>query len=163
MTRVDFYHLQRSTLEDTLPKLAQLSLKAGHKVLLKTSSLDRLDELNTHLWTFDAHEWLPHGSKKDGFVDKQPLYMTVEDDNPNEADLLILTDGADCSDLSPYVRCLDIFDGNSEIDKKDARQRWKRHLDTGLTLYYWQQDEMGRWIEKASANTDDEKASDDEQ
>jgi DNA polymerase-3 subunit chi len=148
LARVDFYHLQKSILEVALPQLLSKALGSGARVVVVAASEDRVEDLNVLLWS-DGDGWLPHGSALDGHAADQPVWLTATpDDNPNEASILVLTDGMDSPLVADVPRTLDIFDGRDEAAVAAARERWKARRAAGHTLYYWQQIE-GRWVEKA--------------
>lgn len=149
MAELLFYHLTRRRLEQVLPELLEKTLQRGWKAVVKGGSEERIQQLNGDLWTYGRASFLPHGLKADGFADKQPVYLTTEDERPNNADVLFLVDGADAADVSAYARVCDLFDGNDEDAVQAARQRWKRAKDAGHTLTYWQQSETGGWVKKA--------------
>lgn len=151
MSRVDFYHLQKQTLEEVLPKLLSKAYSTGKHIVVKIGTPERIEFLNTELWTFNDESFLPHGSKKDGFAAQQPIWLTDADDNPNEAAFLFLTDGAEISTdkLSDYERIFNIFDGNSDEALLQARNLWKEFKQAGCEVYYWQQTEKGVWEQKA--------------
>lgn len=147
MSRIDFYHLQKQTLEEVLPKLLMKSYSSGKKVVVKIGTEERLEQMNSYLWTFQDESFLPHGSKKDGFAEQQPIWLTVQDDNPNSAEFLFLIDGAQTTPdkTTNYERIFNIFDGNAE-DK--ARKLWKEYKTAGFDVFYWQQDNSGKWQQK---------------
>ncbi|WP_374304462.1 DNA polymerase III subunit chi [Ferrovibrio sp.] len=149
MAELLFYHLTRRRLEQVLPELLEKTLQRGWKAVVKGGSEERIQQLNGDLWTYGRASFLPHGVKADGFADKQPVYLTTEDERPNNADVLFLVDGADAENVSAYTRVCDLFDGNDEDAVQAARQRWKRAKDAGHTLAYWQQSETGGWVKKA--------------
>ncbi|MGH7002573.1 MAG: DNA polymerase III subunit chi [Alphaproteobacteria bacterium] len=148
MTDVNFYHLQRSSLEQTLPKLLEKVLQAGKRAVVLARSEERVEALNTLLWTYDPNSFLPHGSKTDGNAPEQPVWLTTDDENPNRATVLVLTDGAASARLGEYERCLDVFDGRDAERVADARQRWTGYTASGHAVTYWQQGERG-WEKKA--------------
>ena len=148
MTEVSFYHLQRSPLERALPKLLERTLAADKRAVVKARSSERVEALNGLLWTYDQGAWLPHGSAKDGSAEDQPVWLTTEDEVPNGATFLFLTDGADTDRLGDFERCFDLFDGNDPEAVQAARARWKARKDAGHDLHYWQQTERGGWEEK---------------
>ena len=147
MSRIDFYHLQKQTLEEVLPKLLMKSCSSGKKVVVKIGTEERLEQINSYLWTFQDESFLPHGSKKDGFAEQQPIWLTLQDDNPNAAEFLFLIDGAQAipDKTANYERIFNIFDGNAE-DK--ARKLWKEYKTAGFDVFYWQQDNSGKWQQK---------------
>ncbi len=149
MTRIGFYHLQRWPLEQALPKLLEKAMSAGHRSVVLASSAERVAALDAHLWTYDPASWLPHGTARDGEAERQPVWLTAVEENPNGADVLVLVDGATPRDVAGYARCLDLFDGNDDAALAAARERWRRWKDEGHDLVYYQQSEGGGWVEKA--------------
>ncbi len=95
-TEVNFYHLTRSSLEDTLARLLTKTLQAGERAVVLLGSPERVDALNTHLWTFDPDGFLPHGAARDGEAARQPVWLThldeVKPGNLMRAAKLKLTD-----------------------------------------------------------------------
>ena len=153
MTEVRFYHLQSQRLEQALPAILIKATERGHRVLVKAESEAQAEGLNKHLWTFDAASFLPHGSQKDGDADRQPIFLTHTFDNPNKADVLVLTDGSAVEDFDGYALCCDMFDGNNHDAVQSARTRWKSLKEAGVKITYWQQNERGGWSMKAEENS----------
>ena len=149
MTKIGFYHLTKTPLSDALLSLLEKILGSGKRAVVRTSSEERVDFLNDALWTADAASFLPHGTQKEGYPSHQPVWLTDDAENPNDAEVLILTDGADTASFEDYDRCLEIFDGNDGQAVIAARERWKKYKDTGFSLTYWQQTESGRWEKMA--------------
>ena len=148
-TEVNFYHLTRSTLEEALPRLLLKTLQAGERAVVMLGSPERVDALNTHLWTFDANGFLPHGSARDGEADRQPVWLTHLDENPNGAAFLFLGDRARSGKVGDYKRCFELFDGRDEEAVSDSRERWKAHKAAGFNVVYWQETAGGGWEKKA--------------
>ena len=149
MTRVSFYHLTTAPLEQALPVLLEKSLSAGHRVVLMAGSAERVGHLDAHLWTYDPASFLPHGAGRDATSAQQPVFLTDADENPNDADLLVLTDGVTSQHLGKFTRCLNLFDGQDEAAVAQARAYWKEWNAAGHELIYYQQTERGGWTEKA--------------
>ena len=149
MTEIRFYHLTRTPLERALPALLERALAAGMRSVVIAGSEERVEALNQLLWTYEERSFLPHGSKRDGRPERQPVWLTTEDENPNGATCLVLTDGAVSNRVGDYQRCLDLFDGQDPAAVEAARARWKAWKEAGHQLSYWQQDESGRWQQKA--------------
>ncbi|MCP4330068.1 MAG: DNA polymerase III subunit chi [Alphaproteobacteria bacterium] len=149
MSRVDFYHLTRSSLESALPRLLEKVLKSGARAVVMVGSDERVEALNAHLWTYDDRGFLPHGSAKDGHAAEQPIWLTNQDENPNAASVLVMVDGSRSQRLAEYDRCLEMFDGRDDDAVAAARRRWAEYRDAGHQVSYFQQNERGGWEEKA--------------
>lgn len=149
--RVGFYHLVEMPLEQALPRLLEKVYAAGHKVVLLAGSPERVGYIDGLLWTWHQDSWLPHGSARDGNAELQPIWITDQDDNPNGADVLVLTDGVQPPALTGFGRVLNIFDGRDDHAVDTARGLWRRWKDEGLELTYYQQTETGSWFEKAKS------------
>src|SRR5689334_10182800 len=150
MTEVLFYHLQNMTVENVLPPLLEKSLERGWRVVVQSSSEERIDALDAHLWTYRDDAFLAHGTYREAEASAQPVLLTVQDDNPNAANVRFLIDGAPLpADASAYQRIVLLFDGENDDAVADARVRWTEVRAQGLEATYWQADENGRWEKKA--------------
>jgi DNA polymerase-3 subunit chi len=149
VTEIYFYHLERRTLDDVLPALLELSLKRGWRAAVQAASEERVEALNTLLWTYREESFLPHGTARDGRAAEHPIYLTAGDDNPNAAQIRFLVDGATLADSSPYVRVAYVFDGRDAEAVASARAAWREAKAKGNAVSYWQQDEDGHWQQKA--------------
>ncbi len=145
MTEVRFYHLRRSILEYTLPVMLERTLARGWRAVVMAGSSQRVEALNAHLWTYGDRGFLAHGSEADGFAEDQPIWLTTDDENPNGAGVLFLTDGAASDRTGDYELVCELLDGNDEAAVAAARARWSDYQRAGHTLTYWQQDAGGRW------------------
>jgi DNA polymerase III subunit chi len=148
MAEIGFYHLLTMRLEEALPRLLERARGQGYRIVLRAGSAERVEHLNAVLWTYDESSFLPHGSARDGQPAAQPVWLTDRDENPNEAQMLVLVDGSEASDLAGWGRVADLFDGGDEAAVAAARDRWRRARDAGHALTYWQQTGSG-WQKRA--------------
>ncbi|MEK0082447.1 DNA polymerase III subunit chi [Benzoatithermus flavus] len=149
MTEVGFYHLTRSTLEEALPRLLEKAYAAGLRAVVRVGDPERVELLNRALWTYAKESFLPHGTRADGWPERQPIYLSAEIDNPNGASLLVLVEDAPAPDLAGFARCLLLFDGNDPAAVGRARTRWREALAQGHKCVYWQQTARGGWTKAA--------------
>jgi DNA polymerase-3 subunit chi len=149
MTEIRFYHLERSTLETALPTMLERVVERGQRALVVLGTKERLDALNMHLWTYRAEKFLPHGSAEDGFAEQQPVFLSLDDANPNKAQVLFLADGATSGDPNRFDLCVELFDGGDDEAVAAARQRWRGYKDAGHQLTYWRQTDQG-WKQEAT-------------
>jgi DNA polymerase-3 subunit chi len=149
MTPIYFYHLERQPLEAVLPKMLQTSLERGWRAVVQAGSEERAEALAALLWSYDDESFLPHGTKADGLPDLQPIWLTASDENPNSANIRFYVDNAAVGDVDGLVRAVVLFDGNDAEAVENARSGWKRFRGAGHEVSYWQQDEQGRWQNRA--------------
>lgn len=116
----------------------------GMRAVIRAGSKERVEALDSLLWTYDAGSFLPHGAG-DAFADTQPVYLTTDATIPNSAEVLILVDGVDADDLDGFARVLDLFDGSDPQAVAAARGRWRARKEAGYTLTYWKQRDNGSW------------------
>jgi DNA polymerase III subunit chi len=143
MSEMGFYHLKTWTLDRALPRLLERALKDGHRIVVMAGSEERTMALDSLLWTYSDESFLPHGTARDGNAARQPIWLTIDDENPNTATMLVLVDGARSARVAAYRRVCDMFDGNDESAVAAARQRWREAQEAGHSLVYWQQTEAG--------------------
>src|SRR5215470_14552801 len=111
MTEVLFYHLEHQPLERVLPNLVERTLERGWRAVVQAGSEERVEALDTLLWTYREDSFLPHGTRRDGSPEAQPVFLTTGEDNPNGATVRFLVDGAQAADVAAYERVVYLFDG----------------------------------------------------
>lgn len=152
MVTVQFYHLTATPLERALPKLLEKAVSGGYRLLLVADSDERVEYLNQLLWTYDPGSFLPHGSLKDGHPAQQPILLVSsppgEDAAPNNANILVVTNGLTPSRPDQYERILDIFHGQDAAAVEQARLRWTSYKNAGISVNYMRQNDSGGWDKK---------------
>jgi DNA polymerase-3 subunit chi len=149
VTDISFYHLERQSLDQVLPKLLERVIDAGLRAVVLAGSEERVERLNALLWTYDDGSFLPHGARSDGNLADQPVYLTTEEENPNAATVLAVIDGVQPAHLEAFDRCLELFNGKDETEVAAARERWQKYKAAGHAVTYWQQSPQGKWEKKA--------------
>lgn len=151
---VAFYQLTTTPLEKALPKLLEKAYASNQRSVVLTDSQERLEMLNSVLWTYSTNAFLPHGSATDSpeTHSRQPIWLTTKIENPNQANLIISTSGTVIDPSLGFDRCLDIFDGNIPDLLIKADERLKHYQNLGIACVYWRQNMQGAWesISKAT-------------
>lgn len=150
MGEVLFYHLTASTLEQTLPELLERSLVREWRVVVRSANQARTTALDEKLWTYRNDSFLPHGVSGTANDAEQPILLTNEKETPNNADILMLVEGArvDCAETEKFQRICLIFNDHEPEALEAARADWKAVTDAGAQAKYWAQ-ENGKWVQKA--------------
>ncbi len=140
-----FYQLERTGLEQVLPELLEKTMARGWRAQVRAPARDRIDQLDAWLWAWREDSFLAHGADDEPMADRQPVLLTTGAENLNDAQALFLVDGAEPGDLSPFERCIVIFDGREEAALTQARNRWKTFKAGGSPVTYWRQAEGKGW------------------
>ncbi len=154
MTEVLFYHLERRSLDDVLPGLVERSLERKWRALIKCESADRAVAIDNLLWTYDDQSFLPHAQAGDGDPARQPVLITVEDENANDAAVLFLVGGAEPPDwngsrLASFSRVVLLFEGRDPEAVSLARKAWNEARAAQRDATYWKQSPGGKWEKQA--------------
>jgi DNA polymerase-3 subunit chi len=150
MTDIMFYHLDRQPLDRVLPQLIARTIERGWRAVIQTESEERAEALSAVLWTHSEEGFLPHGTARDGYGPHQPVWITPGDDNPNGASVRFFVGGAEPANYDGLDRVVLLFDGQDDAAVEQARGLWRTAKAAGHAVSYWQQDENGRWTDKAA-------------
>ena len=148
MTEISFYHFTQGSFEKTIAKLLEKVYASNTHAVVLADTPEQAEELNTFLWTYNRDEFLPHGTVKEGFAELQPIWLTPEFENPNQASILLSLKKDALKNVGEFKRCLDFFNGHDDDAVTQARMRWKEYRNAGHNLTYWQQSEAGKWEKK---------------
>ena len=139
-TEVNFYHLTKSSLEDALPRLLLKTLQAGERAVVMLGSPERVDALNTHLWTYDPNGFLPHGTRARrrgrppaGVADasrREPQRRRPSCSSPTARARKGRPTTSAASSCSTAA---------TRGAVADSRERWKAYKAAGHAVVYWQQ------------------------
>ncbi|MFN7497299.1 MAG: DNA polymerase III subunit chi [Hyphomonadaceae bacterium] len=140
-----FYHLESASVEETLPPLIEKCLDRVWRALVLSPSAERLQALDSHLWTWKPNSWLPHHSpgSQEGHV--APIQLGDSQGEARAAEAVFLLDGASWGPLDGVSRIFVLFDGRDPDNVTHARQQWRVAKEAGLSPTYWRQGEDGRW------------------
>lgn len=147
LAEVSVYHLTTHPLEKVLPKVLEKVYGGGLRALVLTDTPEHMQALNASLWTYSSAAFLPHGIDGNKLNDPadNPIWLSIEPANKNNASVLVLTNGRSIEDLSPFTRCVDIFDGNDPQALESAKKRCDQYQKSGHTVVYWKQSLNGNW------------------
>ncbi|MFZ5709142.1 MAG: DNA polymerase III subunit chi [Pseudomonadota bacterium] len=146
-----FYHLTRSTVEDTVPLLLARAHAEGMRVVVRGTDPARMAWLDERLWLRPAESFLPHGLAGGAHDDLQPVLLTTGPDLPDGVSLMAI-DGAAVApeECEGRERVWILFDGNAPDALATARAQWSDLTKSGVPAEYWSE-ESGRWRKKPEA------------
>lgn len=154
MTETLFYHLERRALDDVLPGLVEKSLERGWRAVIKCESAERAEAIDTRLWTYSEQTFLPHAQLGDGEAARQPVLITVEETNANQAQIMFVVGGArppawDGALAGALSRLVVMFDGRDPAALDAARAAWKDAKAAGHDVTYWKEQPSGKFEKQA--------------
>jgi DNA polymerase-3 subunit chi len=144
-----FYHLESQPLQVVLPLLLEKTLERGWRACVRFSTPERLDTIDSALWTYRGDSFLPHGTSRDGQAARQPVFLTLDAPNPNSAQALFLLETAAESDPTRFARIVRLFGNADEEARALARTEWKAAKEAGFEVSYWRQEAGGTWKKAA--------------
>ena len=146
MTEIVFYD---GPTQAMLPMLLEKGLAQGWRAVVRVREDEALTQLDRLLWTYRDDSFLPHSCARLGseanqpiWLD-QPIWLTIEAENPNKAEMLVLLDDAEAFALESFKRCLYLFDGHNEEAMTRAQKRQDDFKDYPIT--FWRQSASG-WV-----------------
>lgn len=143
-----FYHLTRSTVEETMATILPRALAQGWRVMVRAGRRDTLERLDQALWLGPEDGFLPHGLQGGAHDADQPILLGTGAIG-NAARALMLLESAVTSpeEAMPLERVWVIFNGADAAELAAARALWTTLTGAGMAAQYWSE-EGGRWEKK---------------
>lgn len=123
----NFYQVEEISSAAIAPLLFKI-IEQGKKALIYCPDNETITNLDASLWSFGRNKFLPHVTifDKDFDFSRQPIVLTNEQDNINQADYLLLLREADKNFIKKFERIFYFYNANdnSKIDqiKNDLEQ-----------------------------------------
>jgi len=118
-------------------RLLRKAWRQGMAVLVTAPSAT-LAALDRELWTFEAHEFVPHvrvraGQAIDAALRRTPIWL-CEGEPPEPSPKVLVNLGAELPDGGePFERIIEIVSGDGE-ERQRARTRWRAYEARGWTI-----------------------------
>ncbi len=144
MVTINFYHLTALPLSQALIQLLEKTRQTDKKAVIRLPSKERIESISNWLWVSKGDSWLPHGFAPMQ-PDHQPIWLTIKQDNPIDAEFLFIAENASIEEIDHYERVFYLFDSHVPKELEKARTLWKDLKQQGLNLTYFKQDSQGRW------------------
>ncbi|MCX4079243.1 DNA polymerase III subunit chi [Rickettsia rhipicephali] len=107
MQQFSIYQTSDELLLKSILLLIEKCYYSDLKSVILTADADQQEMLNKNLWTYSRKQFIPHGSKLDPQPEKQPIYITDELQNPNNASVLVIISPTDIEKIlqaKEYIR-----------------------------------------------------------
>ena len=103
-TTVEFVNLKQAGAEikSACARLAAFHYEKNHRVLILAADTGQAAEIDRLLWTFDPGSFVPHAVAGGPDQDKEPVLISLDQTNPNQARVLIATAQMDQPPLTGF-------------------------------------------------------------
>lgn len=146
MTEIFFYKLKNLSIELFLISLIEKSISKNWNSLVLLDNIERMEEINDLMWTFNDTSFIPHGSQSDLNPDKHKVYLTCNEENLNNSNIIFSIDGIIINQPDNWKRCIYIFN-EQNLKVTDELESYKREIeDLNFGLKSFEQDNNGKWI-----------------
>jgi DNA polymerase III subunit chi len=146
LTEIFFYKLKNLSIELFLISLIEKSISKNWNSLVLLDNIERMEEINDLMWTFNDTSFIPHGSQSDLNPDKHKVYLTCNEENLNNSNIIFSIDGIIINQPDNWKRCIYIFN-EQNLKVTDELESYKREIeDLNFGLKSFEQDNNGKWI-----------------
>lgn len=150
MSKISFYQVMNGEIVKYACQLLEKCYASKMNTFVQIGDEETLETLNKTLWTFAQKSFIPHGSMNDPIPEKQPIYLSVNDECPIEAEILMLL-YKEKLDIKNFKRVLNIIDGLDREKVNEAKKFALKLLGLGHEVDYYIQNNKGLW-EKTDIN-----------
>ncbi|MDX2082757.1 MAG: DNA polymerase III subunit chi [Rickettsiales bacterium] len=121
---INFYQCDESLIKSLAPLMLKI-LEEKKKALIFAKHQIKIKEIDDGLWSYGKNKFIPHITIFDQNFDlkRQPILISNQEENSNQADYLVLIDEAEEAFISKFSRIFYFFDSlNFEAAKITAKK-----------------------------------------
>lgn len=145
---INFYCISNDINRFLYQFLLQL-VEKEKRVIIYSESEEKVKALDDTLWRLGHNKFLPHGIKKDGYIEHHPLYLTNEKENPNNAEFLLISNYLDDTEyMQKFGKIFYVFTDTNIKSFENAKKNWNAYKDNNFALKCLKKGESGKWEEK---------------
>jgi DNA polymerase-3 subunit chi len=136
MTRVDF-HFNVPDKVDYGCRLVRKAFRAGHRIVVFSDDAALLARFDQSLWTFSAHDFIPHVMATDPLASETAVLLTQGELQPavhaDDRDLMVNLGSMTPPGFARFERLIELVSGIDE-DRAAGRERWRFYRDRGYPI-----------------------------
>jgi DNA polymerase-3 subunit chi len=121
MTRIDFHFNTPDKLGYTC-RLVRKAYRAGKRMLVYSDQPEQLAELDRALWSFSAHDFIPHVMAGDPLAPETPVVLSSSDPVEADHDLMINLGSSLPPGYARFDRLIELV-STDEQDRAHGRNR----------------------------------------
>ncbi|WP_347939167.1 DNA polymerase III subunit chi [Rickettsia oklahomensis] len=150
MQQFSIYQTSGELLLKSILLLIEKCYHSDLKSVILATDKEQQEILNKNLWTYSRKQFIPHGSKLDPQPEKQPIYITDELQNPNNASVLIIISPIDIGKILQVKDYVEVFKRIIIItdlpeDLKELTAKVNKFTEQENKIDCFKQDMQGLW------------------
>ncbi len=135
LPKVNFYILSSHTEQGRqlfACKLAEKAFRLGYKAYILTDSMQQAQQLDTLLWTFRAHSFVPHALYQDHLPALANAVICGTQQAPAAWQHTLINLSTYCPEsLTAFTQIFELLD-NDETQKVAGRKRYRHYQEQGI-------------------------------
>ena len=132
MTEIDFYSGGGDRL-DIACRLVTKAVRKGFRIMIYTSDLAMVEQLDGLLWTFSSTDFIPHCRADDKLAGVTPVILGHSPTKLPHDEVLLNLDIENPAFFSRFRRLIEIA-GTRPEDTEAARKRYRFYQDRGYEI-----------------------------
>lgn len=140
---VSFYCLTKLPVFKAAPKLIEKVYYSNQRLVVITPDEQSMKIIDDVLWSYSTKHFIPHATYLDDSHSDQPVYITINDENPNCANIIMSIGNAEIKQNAEKL--IHLFDGNDKDQLEFARNKWREYKSKDFLIIYWKQNHEGAW------------------
>ncbi len=134
-TEINFYEVDESIVKGLAVILIKI-INEQKKALIYCKSETQMQELDKQLWSYGRSKFIPHITINDQGFDllRQPILITNQSINANQADYLIFLDEVEIEFLNKFKRAFYFFENHPNISNVKPDNSFKKENGKWLKI-----------------------------
>lgn len=144
---INFYQIDDVITKSLAPLLIKV-LEDKKKTLIFCVDKTKMKEIDDSLWTFGKNRFIPHLTIFEEDIEKistwqrQPILLTNEEENKNDADYLVIIDEPSSPFISSFKRVFYFYEESAIGNVK----KFVKNLESGTKIKSYKKVD-GKWLE----------------
>lgn len=150
MAEVNIYRLSKTSWYKSFPKLLENIIAKGNRVYIFCQNQQLLESLDESLWSYEQLSFLPHATTSDPRPADQPILLSSNINNINNANILAIIGNAIPDNIISFEKIIYMYEANDVVAKDFIQNKIPALKEMGIKLNYYNQNSLGAWEKDAT-------------
>jgi DNA polymerase III subunit chi len=142
---IRLYAFHDTILSKPFVALLQRLCSQKQKIMILGETQEYMSELDHYLWSYSDISFLPHSMEKNEHAPDQPIWLSCDSYNMNNAENIVLVEGAGVKNIDAFDSVFEVFSTKEKSHMEKAQERYKKYLNLSYKTQYYSQSETGEW------------------